>query len=65
MIRGNRRALNNIFGWKKVSFNLSGSHRYNPSIPWVYKMTRDNKITAEFYFYIDDGRPIASTEING
>ena len=65
MIRGNRRASNNIFGWKKVILNLIGAHRYNPSIPWVYKVTRYSEITAEFYFYIDDERPIVSSEING
>ena len=38
MIQENRRALKNNFGWKEVVLNLSGTHKYDPSMPWVYKV---------------------------
>ena len=63
MIRGNRRASGNVFGWKQVVFNLLGNFKYDPSIPWVYKMEIDVKIVSDLFFYVDDERPTAgSTE---
>ena len=49
IIRGDRRASNNIFGWKKVILNLPGAHCYNSSMPWVYNVTRDNEIAADLF----------------
>ena len=43
IIRGDRNALENIFGWTKVILNFPGSSLYDPSIPWVYKVRGDKK----------------------
>ena len=57
MIRGDRKALANIFGSMKVILNLPGSIHYDPSILWIYKVRGDRIISADLFFYIDDGQP--------
>ena len=61
MIRGNRRSQVNIFCWKKIILNLPGSISYDSSMPWVYKKGWNNKIAADLFFYIYDGKPTADT----
>ena len=61
MIRGDRKAVGNIFGWKKVVLNLPGTSSYDPSMPWVYKVRGDNKVATYLFFYIDDGRPTSGS----
>ena len=57
MIQGDRRAASNIFAWKKVILDLSGTRTYDLSVYWVYKKGVNNKVPVDLYFYIDDGRP--------
>ena len=56
MIRGDQKSTRNLFEWKKSILNLSGTHYYDPSMPWVYKVGLNNKIATYLVFYIDDGR---------
>ena len=58
-IQGYTRDSIDVFGWKKVILNFPGVYYYNPFVPWVYKVKRKSEVTIYFYFYIDDGRPIA------
>ena len=41
--------------------NLSGTFKYDPSMPWIYKVGIDGKVASDLYFYVDDGRPIAGS----
>ena len=41
--------------------NLPGTQKYDPSLPWVYKVGLDNKIAADLFFYIDGVRLTASS----
>ena len=50
MIRGNRRAPGNTFGWKEIVLNLPGTCKYDASIPWVYKVGFNDKVVSDLYF---------------
>ena len=54
MIRSKIIAPRNTFGWKKVVLNLPGTLKYDPSMPWFYKVGLDDKV-------IDDERPTAGS----
>ena len=42
--------------------NLPGSDTYNPSLPWVCKVRKqDGKVTNDFFIYVDDQRVTGST----
>lgn len=41
MIRGNRKDEDNIFGWQKAIFDLSGTKSYAPFMAWMYKLRED------------------------
>ena len=61
LVRGDRWDGDNVFRWVNVVLNLPGLDRYDPSLPWVYKVREDGLIAADAFWYIDDGRPIAGT----
>ena len=48
-----------VYQWKDVTLNLPGMINYDPTLPYVYKAGEDGSITADIYFYIDDGSPTA------
>jgi hypothetical protein len=52
---GDRLLHDNPFQWSEVVLNLPGSDKYNPMMPWVYKMRKGN-LACEIYVYVDDGR---------
>jgi hypothetical protein len=56
-IRGDRRDPDNIFRWDSVVFNLPGSDKYDPALPWVYKVRwSDDKIAVDVFGFVDDFR---------
>ena len=61
MIRGNKRAPDNVFGWKKAVLNLPDTFKYDPSMPWVYKVGIECKVASNLYFYVDDVRPMVGS----
>ena len=60
-VRGDRCDEDNVFRWVNVVLNLHGLDRYDPNLPWVYKVREDGAIATDSFWYIDDGRPIANT----
>ena len=50
MIRSNRRAPSNTFGWKEVVLNLPGTCKYDASMPWVYKVRFNDKVASDLFF---------------
>ena len=60
-VRGDRCDEDNVFRWVNVVLNLHGLDRYDPNLPWVYKVREDGAIPTDSFWYIDDGRPIANT----
>ena len=41
--------------------NLPGLETYDSRLPWRYKARTYSSIAADFFWYIDDGRPTANT----
>lgn len=41
--------------------DLPGLDLYDPSLPWAYKVREDGSIATDTFWYIDDGRTIATT----
>ena len=57
-IRGNRKDPVNIFRWDRVRLNLPGSKEYDPKLPWVSKVRKeDDMIAADLFTFMDDFRP--------
>ena len=52
----------NVFQWNRVVENLPGTVSYDPSKPWVYKITAHGDIAADLHLYVDDGRLTAKDE---
>ena len=50
--------INNPLHWKSVRLNLPGSSQYDPSKPWVCRMTSSNSIAGAMPRYVDDMRPV-------
>ena len=61
IVLGNRRNLNNTVGWDKVVLYLPVTISYDLQRPWFYMESRYGLIVADFFVYVDDGRPIGST----
>ncbi len=61
-VYGNRRALDNLFHWDRVVFNLPGSKGYRVDLPWVIKIRWGGEQAAEVFVYVNDGRPTGPTE---
>ncbi len=36
--------------------NLPGNPKYDPSLPWVYKVKKDGTPAADFFFFVDNNR---------
>ena len=62
MIRGNKRSPDNVFGWKKAVLNLPDTFKYDPTMPWIYKMGIACKVASNLYFYVDDVRLTVGSE---
>jgi hypothetical protein len=62
IIRGDPDADDNVFKWDHVQMNLPGDPKYDPSLPWVYKVKRDGTPAADFFFYVDDNRTTGNSE---
>jgi hypothetical protein len=62
VIRGDPKDENNVFRWDNVRLNLPGSPKYDPTLPWVFKVRKDGTPAADFFFYVDDNRTTGNTE---
>ena len=55
-IRGERGDPNNPLEWAKTVLNLPGSEDYDPTKPWVYRISKTGRLASFFGTYIDDIR---------
>jgi len=63
VIRGDHRDPANALRYDTIRLNLPGQSNYNPSLPWVSKIIQaTNKLSADFVGYVDDLRPVGSSE---
>ena len=62
IIRGDRADPTNVFRWHNVKLNLPGDPGYTPTRPWVQKVRIDGTPSANVVSYVDDIRPIGSSE---
>lgn len=62
IIMGSRDDEDNVFRWDHVLLNLPGMKEYSPSKPWVSKRRNDGTIAADLVSFVDDLRPVASSE---
>jgi hypothetical protein len=46
------------FAWDRVILNLPGSDSFDPSKPWVMRVTKDGSLAGEIIIFFDDGRVI-------
>jgi hypothetical protein len=56
---GDRHDESNPFHWDRFVVNCRGSDGYDPSLPWIYKVTRDGREAVGIHIYIDDIRTTA------
>jgi hypothetical protein len=63
MAKGDRKDPTNIFRWDNLTLNLPGPASYDPGLPWVSKVTRDDdgKIVADVVEFVDDLRPLGGS----
>ena len=59
---GNIQDNKNTFKWKRVVNNLPGTSMYDCCRTWVYKERSDGSIEADLFVYVENGRPIGTTE---
>lgn len=52
----------NPFQWDSVVQNLPGSHAYDPTLPWIYKVRKDGRMATDLHVYIDDVRITGADE---
>jgi len=62
VIQGNRIDSSNPFHWQLVWLNLPGAEQYDPSLPWVSRVTSQGTMAGTFKRYVDDLRSIGSSE---
>jgi hypothetical protein len=62
VVQGNRAEVANPFHWASVRLNLPGSEGYNPSLPWVSRLTLSGYMAGTFKRYVDDLRTVGGTE---
>ena len=48
-VRGDRCDEDNVFRWVNVVLNLHGLDRYDPNLPWVYKVREDGAIATDSF----------------
>ena len=48
----------NPFQWSNIRLNLTRDSKYSPSLPWVSNTTKEGKLEAGLWTYIDDIRRI-------
>lgn len=58
IILGARGDESNPFHWARVELNLPGDKNYDPSKPWVAKVTHDDHLAADVFLYVDDARTV-------
>ena len=63
-LKGSKDNPRNPFRWYKVVLNLPGMKKYDPSLPWVFKIRTDGKMAGDLFIYIDDLRVAASNEVD-
>jgi hypothetical protein len=56
-IMGDPNDEENVYQWKEVLLNLSGSSDYDPSLAWVANVREDGRVAAYLFIYMDDLRP--------
>jgi hypothetical protein len=59
-IMGDPNDEHNVYQWKEVRLNQSGSSDYDPSLAWVAKVREDGRVAADLFIYMDDLRPTGS-----
>ena len=66
VILGDRHDPDNVFRWDKVRLNLPGQKDYDPSLPWVSKVRREEDgtwvIAADCKTFVDDNRHAGPNE---
>jgi len=62
LLQGDRAEPNNPFQWSSVRLNLPGSDAYDPSLPWVSRLTSSGGMAGTFKRYVDDLRTVGSSE---
>jgi len=58
IILGARGDESNPFHWARVELNLPGDKNYDPSKPWVAKVTHDDHLAADVFLYVDDASTV-------
>ena len=53
----------NVFAWKHMRMNLPGDHRYDPTLPWVFKAKEDGSVAADVHVHVDDIRCSGQTQV--
>jgi len=61
VIRGNRLDVTNPFHWDHIRINLPGDPDYDPTLPWIAKMSFYHE-ASDIIVYVDDIRPFASSK---
>jgi hypothetical protein len=62
IIKGNELDKDNPFRWDAVRMNLPGSKNYDPSLPWVSKIRKGEKLIAcDLVIFVDDLRVTGPT----
>jgi hypothetical protein len=59
--QGDRSSKTNPFQWEKVILNLPGLSIYDPTQPWVYRITRTGAKRSGGPTYVDDVRMVGSS----
>jgi hypothetical protein len=59
--QGDPHRSDNPFGWNRVVLNLPGLASYDPTQPWVYRVTREGLKRNGGPTYVDDVRMIGTT----
>jgi hypothetical protein len=54
LIKGDPNDEQNVYQWKEVRLNSTGSPDYDPSLAWVGKVIEDGRGAAELFIYMDD-----------
>ena len=64
IIHGDPSDPSNAFQWETIAENYPFTLGYNPSLPRIMKLRKDGDLASGSPTYVDDGRPVGSTNKN-
>jgi hypothetical protein len=56
-IMGDPYNVSNVFKYKEVRLNLTGTPEYDPSMAWVAKVREDGRVAADLFINMENFRP--------